>query len=291
VLLLSGVGPKDELKKHGIPQVVDLPVGENLRDHVSYYIPYECSIPTMSHKSQNLKNILNYLFFRKGELTSSGVEAQAIVSTGLRNDLNGRPDLQLIFAAAASSKDKSNNVNFAANVIENHQFEYGYGIASILLQPQSVGRITLASTNPLDHPAIDPNYLHHPEDIKAMIHGVRLARRIAEETKSLGSVTKRLLKTKCEAECKHPEGSDEYYEHVIRHLTFSSYHQVGTCRMGATDDKRSVVDPQLRVIGVSKLRVVDCSIMPELPTGNTNAPAIMIGEKASDMILKSQSKR
>jgi len=195
---------------------------------------------------------------------------------------------KFFFLGGHANVGKTNNAGVAPEFIRSEAATYGYGMVGCLLHPQSIGRICLSTSNPLDAPVIDPNYLQDDHDVKTLMHAMRLCKKIGKETKALGSITKKLFRVNLEGEEKVDENSDEALENQIRHFTFTLFHPVGTCRMGAKTDPRSVVDPQLRVIGVTRLRVIDASIMPELPSGNTNAPTIMIGEKGADLILKSR---
>lgn len=152
-----------------------------------------------------------------------------------------------------------------------------------MLRPKSRGYIKLRSVNPYDHPIIDPKYFSHPEDIHAMVEGMKLsiAIGIAPPFKKYGSELFRTQFPGCES---YPFLSDEYLACMARSYTATIYHPVGTCKMGDPYDPTTVVDPRLRVLGVRGLRVVDASIMPNIVSGNTNAPVIMIAERAADLI-------
>ena len=163
----------------------------------------------------------------------------------------------------------------------------GFTIVPGLLHPKSVGEIRLnTSGSPLDHPLIDPQYLSHPDDVEVLLRGIRLAQRIANTSAYDAFREGELfLDDEVVAErCPHSFDSDDFWRCHIRHMTLTIYHPVGTCKMGQSNDPTTVVDSRLKVKGFTNLRVADASIMPELISGNTNAPCIMIGEKAADMI-------
>jgi choline dehydrogenase len=255
--MLSGIGPARELEKHGIAVVADLPgVGENLQDHLSVVLPYFSRQPVTLYGADSLLNFARYIVRKNGPFASNVAEAGAFVKS--RADL-AECDLQLIFGP----------VHFI-----DHGFikpgRHGFTLGPILLTPASNGRITLQSANPADAPAIDPAYLTDPEDLRRLLEGVRLARRIAESTPF----------APYRGEPVFDLGAD--LSAYVRARAETLYHPVGTCKMG--NDPGSVVNSKLQVYGVTGLRVVDASVMPTIPRGNTNGPTIMIAEKAARIL-------
>jgi len=266
-LLLSGIGPADTLKKFGIDVVSDLPgVGQNLQDHLDCSIQYECTQPITLYSQLKPVNMvktgLQYLLFNSGIATGQGLESGAFLKS--RPDLE-HPDLQYHFIATLMfdhTRKKADRHGFMAHVCQ--------------LRPQSRGFISLKSADPNVAPLIQPNYLEAEEDRRALREGVKIARDVFAQ--------------KAFDPYRGPElmpgahvRSDEQIDAFVRETAETIYHPVGTAKMG-TDDM-AVVDGQLRVYGVEGLRVIDASVMPALVSGNTNAPTIMIAEKASDMIL------
>ncbi len=262
LLLLSGVGPARQLEDLGIEVAMDLPgVGESLQDHMFLPVAYTCTKPITLAKAESLSSFLAYFLFRRGMLTSCVAEAGAFLRT--RPDAD-RPNLQY---------------HFGPVYYLNHGFDrppgHGFSIGPTLIRPQSKGRIRLRTTFPMDPPAIEPNYLSHEADVETFVAGIELARRIAaahafDAYRGNEFVPGANVKSRAEIAS------------YVRDTAETTYHPVGTCKMGS--DAMAVVDPQLRVRGVELLRVVDASIMPTITTGNTNAAVIMIAEKAADMI-------
>jgi choline dehydrogenase len=262
ILLLSGVGPADHLRSMGIEVALDLPgVGENLQDHVVTGAVYTSTRSISLNEAETLGNTLAYLLFKKGPFTSTIAEAGGFIKT---RDGIPAPDIQYHFAPA---------------FYKDHGFEkvegHGFTIGPTLLHPRSRGRILLRSSDPFAPALIRANYLSEEDDARVLLAGLRLAHELAH-TKAfapyLGS----------EIEPLTWKLSDEEAITVIRQFAETIYHPAGSCKMGS--DSLAVVDPQLRVRGIEGLRVVDASIMPTVVGGNTNAPTIMIAEKAAEMV-------
>ena len=266
-LMLSGIGPGETLRNFGIPIVADLAgVGGNLQDHLDCSIQYESTKPITLYSAMKPTNMiktgLQYLLFGTGLATSQGLETGAFIKS--RPDLE-HPDLQYHFIAALMydhTRKKADRHGFMAHVCQ--------------LRPQSRGFISLKSTDPSVAPLIQPNYLEADEDRRALREGVRMARDVFAQHAFDSYRGPELMPG------AHVR-TDEQIDAFIRETAETIYHPVGTAKMGSDD--LSVVDGQLRVHGVEGLRVIDASVMPTLVSGNTNAPTIMIAEKASDMIL------
>jgi choline dehydrogenase len=262
ILMLSGIGPADHLKSVGIEVVADLPgVGENLQDHLVAGAVYNSTRPISLNDAENLKNLLNYLLFKKGPFTSTIAEAGGFVKT--QPDLPA-PDIQYHFAPVFYKEH-------GAVQVPGH----GFTIGPTLLHPRSRGRILLRSSDPTAHALIHANYLSEEEDAQTLLAGLKLAHELAH-TKAFAPYLGE------EIEPRTWKRSDQEMIEAIRQSAETIYHPAGTCKMGT--DAMAVVDPELRVRGIEGLRVVDASIMPTVVGGNTNAPTIMIAEKAADLI-------
>ena len=273
LLQLSGIGPAALLREHGIDVVHDLPgVGENLQDHFVTGETFRLkkgivSVNELVRGTRFLRETFKYMFGRKGLLTLSA--AHVAVFCKSRPDLAG-PDIQFHILPATMDPDKLAN----AQKMELEK-EPGLTIAPCQLRPESRGTIRIKSPDPAAYPAIVPNYLADRLDQEVAVAGLRWGRRIAEQPALARYIERELM--------PGPEAvTDEQLLDHARTWGTTIYHPVGTCAMG--HGPQAVVDPQLRVHGVEGLRVVDASIMPRLVSGNTNAPTIMIAEKASDMI-------
>lgn len=268
-LMLSGIGPAEHLRRFDIPVVADLPgVGQNLQDHLIVGLHYECSQPITLHAflKPGLKQTLvglRYLFLHEGPARENGLEAGAFLKS--RPELEV-PDLQIHFVAALM-------IEHGRKMGDRH----GYTIDVGPLRPESRGSISLRSRNPFEHPVIQPNYLAAEADRLAMRAGVKLARDVAAQA-ALDPFRGPELRPGAHIQ------TDEKIDDWVQRVAETLYHPVGTARMGR--DRDAVVDASLRVHGVEGLRVVDASVMPTIIGGNTNAPVIMIAEKAADMILK-----
>jgi len=258
LLMLSGIGPADHLRSHGIEARHDLPgVGQNLQDHLDVCTLVHCRQPITYDQISELASGIRYLLGRKGPASSNIAEAGGFVVSQYASD--DRPDIQMHFVPAFLD-------DHGRNVLPGH----GMTIHACVLRPESRGELTLRSADPLAAPMLQPNYLQREYDRKLMLECVRLAREIYAQ------------------DAFKPYVGDELYPGVeaqseaavldfIRRKAETIYHPVGTCKMG--EDEMAVVDPRLHVRGLEALSVVDASIMPTLVSGNTNAPAIMIAEK------------
>jgi choline dehydrogenase len=264
LLLLSGIGPAADLRALDIPVVVDLPgVGENLQDHLASGVVYYSTQPVSLHDADKLSNIMNFLLFRKGPLTSNIAEAGAFVK--IQQDAL-TPDIQFHFAPVCF-------LNHGLDPSPGH----GFTIGPVLLHPRSRGRISLRSQNPFAHPIIQANYFKEEEDARTMLQAIKLSEELAH--------TRAFDPFRGQEAVGGQDLSDEEILQLMRQHSETIYHPIGTCKMGS--DAMAVVDSQLRVRGVERLRVIDASIMPNAISGNTNAPTIMIAEKAADLLKQS----
>ncbi|HWO68396.1 MAG TPA: GMC family oxidoreductase N-terminal domain-containing protein [Umezawaea sp.] len=265
LLQLSGVGDADHLRSHGIEVVAEAPeVGANLRDHLVAFLVPEVERGTLMDAT-SVGQLAKYLTGRRGMLTSNIGEAYGFIQVG---DEAHRSDVELIFAPAAY-------VDEGLAGIPSHAITLG----AILLQPKSRGTITLRSTDPFDKPVIDPRYLSDPADLDTLLAGMVACEDILSTPTMKQLTTGRYV---CPPGSEALTAPDRDRKAVLNHA-HTLYHPTSTARMGSDAD--SVVDPQLRVRGVSGLRVADASVMPEIIRGHTNAPAIVIGEKAADLLL------
>lgn len=269
LLMLSGIGDGNHLHEKGIPAIAHLPgVGKNLQDHLDVIVVHACTEPvSMGVTPRNLIRgaweLVRYFTRRKGMFTSNGAEGCAFARSTPDEPV---PDLQFHFTPLRLSRHGLDLRFF---------FGDGYSLHVCNLRPKSRGEIRLASADPLAKPEITANYLSHPEDMEHMVRGVRLARKILAAPAFNRYRGREIVPDmRCE--------TDREIQRFVRKHAETIYHPVGTCKMG--NDEMAVVDADLRVHGVQGLRVVDASIMPLLVGGNTNAPTVMIAEKASDMI-------
>jgi choline dehydrogenase-like flavoprotein len=266
LLMLSGIGNAPDLKSVGIEVVHYAPgVGRNLQDHIDFAFTY---------RSRNLDNFgVSLAGFRRlwreigryrrdglGMITSNVAECGGFLKTDPNLQV---PDIQLHFSVAT-----------ADNHGRTRHLGHGFGCHVCLLRPKSRGTVALNSADPMDPPRIDPKFYDHPDDLEVMVKAFKITRRIMN--------AEPLAKWRTAEMYSERVQSDDEIRTILRDRSDTVYHPVGTARMGT--DEMAVVDPQLKVVGVERLRVVDASIMPTLIGGNTNAPSIMIGEKAADMI-------
>ena len=271
LLMLSGIGPAAHLREHGIDLVVDAPgVGQNLQEHPGIHLVNEVSARTLNDESRGVKGALSTLKFlarRQGALTTGIGHAQAFVKSREGLDL---PNLQLAFSAFAFDVTPTGNLALRK--------ESSVSTFVALMRPDSRGQVTLRSSDPDDAPRIEHRLLGSEDDAKQLAEGLLIARRIMDQP---------LLKDQVTAEVRPGRQADsvEALMPYVGAATIPMYHPVGTAKMGAADDAMAVLTPDCRVKGVAGLWVADASIMPTIPQGNTNATCIMIGERASDLVL------
>jgi choline dehydrogenase-like flavoprotein len=261
LLLLSGIGPADELRAHGVTVAHDLPgVGKNLQDHPFVTLNYEVRDSDTLYQADSPRQLAEWLLRHSGKLTSTVAEVCAFVRTR-----SGLPAADIQFHMGAAFYEQHGAVEHDGHACV---------IAPVLVSPQARGEITLRSSEPTAKPRILTNSLTHPDDVASMVAGMRLARQIAATSPLQEKVVREIL--------PGPEVSDDDMEQSLRERVELIYHPAGTCRMGSGED--AVLDPELRVRGLTGLRVIDASVFPVIPGGNTNAPTIMVAERAADLI-------
>lgn len=270
ILMLSGIGDPDELKPHGVEVRTALAgVGKNLQDHLQARPVYKTNLSTINIEANNIFKqgvmAMQYALTQRGPMTMAASLGTGFLKTEGHLET---PDIQFHIQPWSADKPADGPHKFSAFT------------ASVLqLRPESAGHLSLRSAHMDDHPVIHPNYLATDLDCKTIVKGIQIARKIARTDPLKSHITE-----------EHAPGADVAYDDEqatldwARRTAVTIYHPTGTCKMG-TDDM-AVVDPRLRVKGVNGLRVADASIMPQIVSGNTNAPCIMIGEKAADLVLE-----
>ena len=266
ILMLSGVGPEEELKNHGIKVISALNgVGENLQDHLETYVQYECTKPVTLYSSFNPINMaligMQWFLFKKGIAAHSNLETGGFIRT---NEMVDYPNMQYHFFPSLVIDHGRQNPSC-------HAFQAHVGP----MRPTSRGFVKLKSSNPIDSPRIQFNYMQTEHDLNEMREGIKIARNIFHQ-KAFDHYRGK------EISPGENINSDDGLNNFIRSKGDTAYHPSCTCKMG--NDDMSVVDQNLKVYGVEKLRVVDASIMPNIVSGNLNATTVMIAEKASDLI-------
>jgi len=268
ILMTSGVGDADELSEHGIDLHQHLPgVGKNLQDHLQARLVFKCHEPTLNDEVnawfKQLGIGLQYILTRRGPMTMAASLAVGFMKTS--PDLT-TPDIQFHIQPWSADSPGEGVHPFSA-----------FTMSVCQLRPESRGHLALRSGDPTDKPSIYPNYLATEQDRQTLVEGIKIARRIATFEPLKGKISSPLRPT-------DDVQSDDDILTWARRWSTTIYHPTGTCKMGS--DSMAVVDERLNVHGIEGLRIADCSIMPEIVSGNTNAPAIMIGEKLSDMVLE-----
>jgi choline dehydrogenase len=272
LLMLSGIGPKAHLEEHGVPVVLDLPgVGENLHEHAYLMQRYHSRIHTFNKPKIGdiLGGVKDYALHGTGVLALTMVQVQVMAKT---DPSLTSPDVQLQFTPIAITRDVDENGMFNVQPAKQE----GFLASSTFTHTRYRGRISLRSGNPADTPRIEMQLLGDPDDLRDTLRGARMVQEIMAQP-AMTAITKGHFSP--ESECR----TDADWEAYARDNAVPSYHPVGSCKMGVDD--LAVVDPELRVHGIERLRVIDASVMPKVTTGNTNAPSMMIGERGADFVL------
>ena len=271
LMMLSGIGEADQLKANGIKPIADMGgVGKNLQDHLQARLVFKCNEPTLNDEVRSLidqaRIALKYAISREGPMAMAASLATGFLKT--REDI-ATPDIQFHVQPWSADSPGEGVHPFSA-----------FTMSVCQLRPESRGELRLNGNDPRSYPKIHPKYLSTETDCQTITDGVKIARRIARHAPLVSKISEE-FRPDAALDMDDDAGTLDW----ARNNSVSIYHPTGTCKMGT--DNQSVVDPQLRVHGFGGLRVADCSIMPEIVSGNTNAPAIMIGEKASDLIRAS----
>lgn len=294
LLMLSGIGPKKEMTRLGIPTLANLRVGYNLMDHITiggliFTIDKPYSLTT-ERILNNRSALVDYLYYHNGPISiAGGCEVLAFYDLKNPGDPNGHPELELLFQGGSIVSDPLLKRNFGIKdslyneIYKPIESKESWMVWPMLLLPKSKGRIVLPDANPRSKPMIFANYLSHPDDVNTLVEGVHKVMELVQMPpfKQMGT---KLHTTPIPACKRYGFGSRPYWECQARHLTFTIYHYSGTAKMGPTWDKTAVVDPRLKVHGIKGLRIIDASIMPMIPSAHTNTPTYMIAEKGADMI-------
>ncbi|KAF8782848.1 Glucose dehydrogenase like protein [Argiope bruennichi] len=289
LLMLSGIGPRAELEKHKIPVIADLPVGKNLQDHWATILSFELAgnIKPFAEKQVDESQIKNYIDNKKGVLTSpQGVNLLAFLNRNEPIATGNYPDHQLYFWEGATDPPEHQlriKPEYFEAIFGPYKEKPFYFCLSQILHPKGRGEVTLRSADAYDPPVIDPKYFSDPDDLDVVVEGMKKCKEIgeSEELKKIGSKIFTTVYPGCEDSVND---DDSYFRCIARSIVITLNHQVGTAKMGNPRDPATVVDPKLRVKTIRHLRVVDASVMPHIPGGNTNIPTMMVAEKGSDII-------
>ncbi|GJQ78182.1 hypothetical protein Trydic_g2512 [Trypoxylus dichotomus] len=305
LLMLSGIGPRTHLEELGISVLQDLPVGQKLYDHLTFFgliFTVNSSITFEYEKLFQLSTMLEYVIFRRGLLASlSGVEALGIVKTNASDDPDPTyPDVEFIFVGGGLHTDRGELYRKTFRVSDESydkvwkplEGRQAFSILPMPYHPKSYGHIKLKSKNPYQWPRFYGNYFTDPDnsDVKTFIAAIRLAQEIIKMP-AFQKYDAKIWDVKA-AGCEEFEfNTDDYWECALRHLSATLHHQVSTCRMGPPRDFEAVVNHELKVYNINNLRVADTSIIPFPISAHTNVPAFMIGEKAADIIKQAWGMR
>ncbi|XP_071448686.1 glucose dehydrogenase [FAD, quinone]-like [Hetaerina americana] len=293
--MLSGVGPAQHLRDKGIDVISDLPVGKNLQDHVGIggiLFLVDDAITTVLLRINPVTTFLDFVLRNTGILMSLGAaEMYAFLPSKYSNVSMDWPDIGLYSKSITENNDGGSLLKALEGISDefyNSVFtpilnQQAFGIIPTLMRPYSRGTVQLRSADPMDQPEVRPNYFSDPRDLDTLADGAKFGVMLCE-TKVMKAHGCRLNPNKFPACADLEYPSEEYWKCAARQTSSTIWHFSGTAKMGPPTDPEAVVDSRLRVYGVRGLRVSDTSIMPNIPTANTNAPVIMVAEKAADMI-------
>ncbi|GFS10596.1 oxygen-dependent choline dehydrogenase [Elysia marginata] len=291
LLMLSGIGIRSHLEALNIPVKADLPVGENLQDHVRHDMNFRTTedVGMSSSILSNSVEFQAYMRNKTGPLTSAyGVEALMMAAIDKADKMKDWPQLLFEINAIPSSTAQMTQLNYDTQSVQDlaarDNVTNGFQISTSLSRPESRGAVTLRSTNPFDKPVISTNYFISNKDLDVLTKGIAIVQNIAD-TLAFRNIGTELTEDFSYSPCMQYEfNTSEFWQCQIKSRPLSMNNPVGTCKMGPKGDKTAVVNPQLQVQGVGNLRVVDASIMPWITSCHTNAPVVMIAEKAADLI-------
>ncbi|XP_017476670.1 PREDICTED: glucose dehydrogenase [FAD, quinone]-like [Rhagoletis zephyria] len=294
LLMLSGVGPREHLNSLQIPVLHDLPVGNNLQDHLMtlLYFKLQARPKERNGQAKIMENMFNYLMYGKGPLSShSTTSVVSFVNTvpnsnvtypttEFHNIFFHYSDIDAVKLSTDISAMQPQYANYLSNIINQTDM---MNIFNVLSHPKSTGLVRLSSRNYKDNPRIIPNYLDDPEDLESMLRGVRFQERLVR-THAYRAVNATILRIPIKECDKWVYRSDAYWRCYIKYFSTTSFHVTGTVKMGPSGDSTACVSPRLRLRGAWNVRVADASIMPDVVSANTNAATIMIAERAADFI-------
>ncbi|CAD7089263.1 unnamed protein product [Hermetia illucens] len=280
LLMLSGIGSRTHLESYGIPVISDLPVGENLQDHVSVTVLFKID----THTKPSTDTLYNYLIHRSGPLAGVNVlDATGFVD--VRNESGLYPSIQIHHLWFPKHTNPSQLVVLGSlqQFVKDVEKSEILGMMFVLINPKSRGHIRLKSTDYLEQPEIFPNYLSEYDDVRLLRQAIKLGIKLqrAPIFRKYGMELYRINHPKCD---DFVFDTDEYWDCYIRHTNNIIYHPIGTAKMGPIQNKGTVVDSRLRVKGVGRLRVIDASIMPKIVSANTQATVTVIGEKGTEFV-------
>ncbi|KAL7643299.1 UNVERIFIED_CONTAM: hypothetical protein RMT77_006591 [Armadillidium vulgare] len=297
LLLLSGIGPKDDLKKLNIPVIEDLPVGLNLQDHSAFPLVFLTDQPItyIPSRFNNILTNMTYDLYKRGPLSSpTGFESTAFINTRFQDPKLDFPDVPLFILASSPATDggiAATILNLSDELLETiynpKKDRESFHIFVVLNHSKSRGKVSLKSRIPFEKPQVNMNYFDNSDDVKRLIDAGKFALKLVEESQAFKEINAKYHFVPIPTCPDAVPPSDEFFECYMRYFSVVLHHLSGTAKMAPNNDPTRVVDPELRVRGISGLRVADTSIMPIIITGTTNTPAIMIGEKASDLIKNS----